>query len=269
MSAGRSDFSPLVEYSLEGRIASITLNRPAKLNALNDELSRQLDDAFRRFDQDEDAWVAILSGAGRAFSSGADVRERHDRPPEELESALGRAFEHHPYDSLLDCQNWKPVIGAAHGYVLGAALGLLLACDLTVVANDAQLQVTETRRGLWSGLYWNQIRIRAGVAFADDMCLTGRFVSGDEAAKAGLVTAAVHTDDRLVKAKALAEGILQNPPGSIRATVLARRWQLRKEERDWPLLKAATPLHRTEDFQTRAKAFTEESWDVASRLAAE
>ena len=109
----------LVNYEQDGEIVTLTLNRPEKLNAFSDELVGALSDALHRFDGDETAQIAILCGAGRAFSSGADVQQRQLRSREEflkLGGPQGRGT--HSADLLTKSVNWKPVIAAAHGYVL-------------------------------------------------------------------------------------------------------------------------------------------------------
>lgn len=245
----------LVEYASENDIVWIRLNRPSKLNAFNGELKNALSNALQRFDRDEQANIAILHGAGSAFSSGADISTEHDIAEDERERRLGGAFESHLADGLTYAQNWKPVIGAGHGYILGSALGLFLSCDLTVVSTDAKLQIAETARGLWAGPYWNQVRLRAGATLADDMALSGRMVSGAEAASRGLVGMVVEPDELLGTAKRLALDVLENPQSAVRAAVMTRRWTLNREQRDWPLLKAATPLHQSADFRRLAQQF--------------
>ena len=144
-----TDEPTLVEYSCADRIATITLNRPDKLNAVSDEVVAQLADALRRFDLDDEAEVAILNGKGRAFSSGADVRQRQLRSREEFEKLGGpQGWGTNSADLLTRSVNWKPVIAAVHGHVLGLALGLTLECDLIVAAAGTRFQLTETSRGL-------------------------------------------------------------------------------------------------------------------------
>ena len=110
----------LVEYACSDRVATLTLNRPEKLNAFNDDLVVALQDALRRFDADPEAQVAIIHGRGRAFSSGADVQQRQLRKREEFERLGGpQGFGAHSGDLLTKSVNWKPVIAAPHGYVLG------------------------------------------------------------------------------------------------------------------------------------------------------
>src|SRR5215470_7489209 len=109
-----------VLYEATDRIATITLNRPNKLNAFDDNQVRRLAEALRRFDIDPAADVAILCGRGRAFSSGADVQQRQLRAREEFERLGGpQAHDENAADLLTHTVNWKPVIAAAHGYAMG------------------------------------------------------------------------------------------------------------------------------------------------------
>ena len=120
-----------------------------KLNAFNDELVMALQDALRRFDADPEAQVAIIHGQGRAFSSGADVQQRQLRRREEFERLGGpQGFGAHSGDLLTKSVNWKPVIAAPHGYVLGLAVGIVLESDLIVAEAGTKFQITETPRGL-------------------------------------------------------------------------------------------------------------------------
>src|SRR2546421_12510422 len=106
----------LVEDACKDQVATLTLNRPEKLNAFSDELVRHLADALRRFDLDTDAQVAVICGRGRAFSSGADVHQRQLRQREEFEQHGGpQGWGAHSGDLLPRSINWKPVIAAPHG----------------------------------------------------------------------------------------------------------------------------------------------------------
>ena len=166
----------LVEYACADHVATLTLNRPEKLNAFSDEMVVALNEALRRFDADADAYVAVVHGRGRAFSSGADVRQRQLRPREEFERLGGpQGFGAHSGDLLTKSVNWKPVIAAPHGYVLGLAVGIVLECDLIVAEAGTRFQITETPRGLGGAKYWGLMHFRGAGAFATEVALTGRF----------------------------------------------------------------------------------------------
>src|SRR6266851_6590086 len=151
----------LVNYEQQGEIVTLTLNRPEKLNAFSDELVGALGEALHRFDTDDEAHIAILHGSGRAFSTGADVQQRQLRSREEflkLGGPQGRGT--HSADLLTKAVNWKPVIAAAHGYVLGLSVGIVLECDLIVAEEGTRFQITETSRGLGAGKYWALMHYR-------------------------------------------------------------------------------------------------------------
>lgn len=258
LNAGPNGKVGKVSYEPEGRIAHIVLRRPEKLNAFNDAQVNALRDALHEFDTDEDAWVAIISGEGRAFSSGADVLERQLRPIEEMRvlgGPEGRGSEGHGL--LFKSVNWKPVLTAVHGYALGMALGLVLESDMAVVAESTKMQITETPRGLWGGLYWARLQFRGAGVFADDVALTGRYFSGAEAASAGAIAAAVPDGEHLEKAVELANRLLRNPPLAVRSTVRARRFYMQRYEFEQHLLREPFPLHLSEDFRESATAFKE------------
>jgi enoyl-CoA hydratase/carnithine racemase len=254
-----ADDADLVTYERRGRIGYITLNRPEKLNAFNDAGVIALKDRLWEFDRDEEAWVGILSGRGRAFSSGADVRQRQLRERSEflkLGGPSGRGATHHPimFEGHL---HWKPVIAAVHGYVFGMAVGITLRCDYVIADSDAEFEVTETRRGLYAGQYWSIMQFRGAGTFADEVFLSGRRFTGAEAAEKGVINTAVEPGTRMAAAEAFAGEILKNPPLSVRAMVRARRWHLQQHERQHALFYEAAKLHLTEDFQESARAFAE------------
>jgi enoyl-CoA hydratase/carnithine racemase len=180
----------LVEYACNNQIATLSLNRPDRLNAFSDELVRHLADALRRFDLDPDAQVAVICGNGRAFSSGADVLQRQLRKREEfLEHGGPQGWGANSGDLLTRSVNWKPVIAAPHGYAMGLALGIVLECDLIVAAAGTKFQVTETSRGLGGAKYWALLNFRGAAAFATEVTLTGRFFTAEEALAAGIINA--------------------------------------------------------------------------------
>jgi enoyl-CoA hydratase/carnithine racemase len=248
----------LVEYELKDKIATITLNRPEKLNAFNDQMVIDLSNALRRFDIDEDAHVAILNGAGRAFSSGADVQQRQLRSKEEFAKHGGpQGWGAHATDLLTRSVNWKPVIGAPHGYAIGMGLGLILECDLVVAEAGARFQVTETRRGLPGARYWALLNFAGGGMFANEVAMTGRFFTAEEGKQHNIFTRVAETGKHLEVARELAQAVIDNPPLGVRATVRARRWYMEMAEREAYLQTNPLKLHLTEDFAESARAFVE------------
>src|SRR5213075_553292 len=214
----------LVSYEQDGQIVTLTLNRPEKLNAFSDELVGALGEALHRFDSDEEAHIAIICRSGRAFSSGADVQQRQLRSREEflkLGGPQGRGT--HSADLLTKSVNWKPVIAAAHGYVLGLSVGIVLECDLVVAEEGTRFQITETSRGLGAGKYWALMHYRSGAAFSMEAALTGRFFTAEEALKANLINRVAPQGKYLEVARGLADEVLKNPPLSVRSTVRMRR----------------------------------------------
>ncbi|MBS0547676.1 MAG: enoyl-CoA hydratase/isomerase family protein [Proteobacteria bacterium] len=248
----------LVTYERDGQIVTITLNRPEKLNAFSDELVGALSDELHRFDMDEEAHVAILCGGGRAFSSGADVQQRQLRSHEEFKRLGGpQGRGTHSSDLLTKAVNWKPVIAAPHGYVLGLSVGIVLECDLVVAEEGTRFQVTETGRGLGAGKYWGLMHFRGGGAFTMEAALTGRFFTAEEAFKANLINRVAPKGKYLEVARELALEVSKNPPLSVRSTVRLRRWYMDRFSREIMHMAAPERLYLTEDFQEAARAFTE------------
>ena len=200
-----SDDRQYVDYECHDHIATITLNRPEKLNAVSDEVVRQLMAAFRRFDTDAEAHVAILCGRGRAFCSGADVHQRQLRSREEFERLGGPQGQGaNSGDLLFQSVNWKPVIAAVHGYVLGLGLGMVLDCDLIVAEAGTRFQLTETSRGLGAAKHWAQFHFRGAGAFGDEVSLTGRYFTAEEALAANVINRVAPKDQFLEVAMSLA-----------------------------------------------------------------
>jgi enoyl-CoA hydratase/carnithine racemase len=253
-----TETTDLVEYDATDRIATITLNRPEKLNAFNDALVRSLADALRRFDLDPEAEVAILTGRGRAFSSGADVHQRQLRRREEFEALGGpQGWGANSADLFTRAVNWKPVIAAPHGYAMGLAFGIVLECDLIVAAAGTRFQITETSRGLGGARYWALMHFRGVGALAEEAALTGRFFSAEEAFAAGLVNRLAAEGRHLEAARELAAAIAKNPPLSVRAAVRTRRGYMGELAREVAMQTAPLKLYLTEDFHEAARAFAE------------
>lgn len=247
-------------YETRGQVAYITLNRPRILNAYNDTMGDELLQAHRDFDQNDDLHVLIISGAGRAFCSGADVRQRQLRPLDEMKRIGGPAGGIKPAGGLLglgQTVNWKPVIAAVHGYALGAGFGLAMASDIIVAAEGTKFQIREVQRGIAGAQHWATTWFWGGGRFATEIALTGRYFSAEEAAQFGIVNRVVPEEQLLTAAEAVAQEILANPPLSVRANVRVSRWFARRMEEECVYYTGGLRLHLTEDFRESALAFME------------
>jgi enoyl-CoA hydratase/carnithine racemase len=247
-----------IRYECRERIATITFNRPAKLNAFNDAMVMRLARVLHEFDIDEAADVAILRGEGRAFCSGADVHQRQLRSEEEFKKHGGsQGWGAHAADLLTHAVNWKPVIAAPHGFAVGLGLGMVLESELVVAEAGTRFQITETSRGLAGSRYWALLHYRGARSLATELALTGRFFTAEEALAAGIVDRVAPKGQHLEQARELARQVAANPPLSVRATVRTRRWYMDQLERETYLQTTPLKLHLTEDFKESARAFAE------------
>ena len=131
--------SGTVRYELDGHVATITYNRPEALNAIDGEMRRGLNAAFARFRDEEDAWVAIVTGAGRAFCAGADMRRRRAARPA---SSAGTFWEKPTLNSFESgWEIFKPVIAAVNGYCLGYGLTLVTWCDFVIASERGRVRL--------------------------------------------------------------------------------------------------------------------------------
>jgi len=247
-----------VEYRVENKIAYITLNRPEVLNALTDESVIAVKDALFQFDQDGDAWAAILHGNGRAFCAGADVRKRLMRPAEEQERlGGGQGRDSHLQNVWYDFVNWKPVIAAVHGYACGAGLHFSMMADMLVAAEGTKFQISETKRGWAATDFTGMLAAQSNGRFANDVTLTGRFFTAEESYQRGFVDRLapagqhVETAEELIRTE-----ILVNPPLVVRAVVKNRRQGLEEIEIRGKHTQNRS-LHLTEDYREGSLAFAE------------
>lgn len=249
--------SEFVNYEARDGIGYVTLNRPEVLNALNDDVIKQLREALYQLDDDADALVGIISGSGRAFCSGADIKQRQLRPKEELArlgSPQGRGA--HIEDLFQRFVNWKPIIAAVHGYAIGAGLHMALMCEMIVASEDSQFWIPEIPRGLWVANFWKLLSNRSGSGFATDVCLTARYWGAEEAHQHGVVNRLAPTGGHMKEAEALAQVLLAHPPLALREAVQVRRGGLEQLELESVLVRKRD-LHLTDDFRESATAFAE------------
>lgn len=197
-----------------GHVAVITLNRPAAMNAVNAALSTDLGDALAELDSDDELRVGVITGAGRAFCAGVDLKEiaagRSVYHPDHLEWGFAGLVQH-----------WvdKPLIAAVNGFALGGGTEIMLACDLAVVSEEAKLGLPEVKRGLMAAA-GGALRLprQIPLKLALEVGLTGEPIDAKTALEWGLVNRVVPAGQVVDAAVDLAEKIAANAPLSVRTT---------------------------------------------------
>ena len=204
-----------VLYELTGHVATITLNRPDSLNAINGELRQDLNEAWNRFRGDDEAWVAIITGAGRAFCAGADMRDGEGSVGV-FEGTFWEKPTINSFESGLEL--FKPTIAAVNGHCLGYGLTGALACDFLIASDQATFGFPEVLLGVPTIV--GAIRLPRKVDWADamELLLTGERVSAERAREMGLAWKVVPHDDLMDEARALAERLVAAAPLAVRAT---------------------------------------------------
>ncbi|MGI9602738.1 MAG: enoyl-CoA hydratase/isomerase family protein [Acidimicrobiales bacterium] len=196
-----------ISTELIDQVLVITLDRPDVLNAFSGEMGRQLSDALRSADADDDVRVVVVTGAGRAFCAGADFSGGAAvfGAPSDRGDFRSDPLTFHPWDVR------KPTIAAINGPAIGLGLTLTLQFDIRVVADNAKLGIVQVRRGVMPDLHshWTLPRL-IGHARATELLLTGRRFTGAEAAEWGLANRAVPADQVLESALELAHELAKH-----------------------------------------------------------
>jgi E-phenylitaconyl-CoA hydratase len=196
-------------YDKKGKIITITLDLTETLNRIDGESFRALSDALMDFRDDPEAWVAIITGMGEVFSTGAD----HNKL---LRPWADKSFQVPPMITR-GLEVWKPLIAAINGPARGGGLEIALACDIRIVSENSYLQLPEVGRGLIPGLGGTQRLPRMiSPAKAAEMILLGTPISAEEAYRLGLVNKVVPLDQLIPTAKEWADRICENGPLAIR-----------------------------------------------------
>jgi enoyl-CoA hydratase len=195
----------------EGHVGIITLNRPDKLNALSQELMKQLVAALEAFDQDENIYVIVLTGNERAFAAGADINDMAEATA--VQQLKGNQFARWERIGKIT----KPIIAAVSGYALGGGCELAMMCDMIIASETAQFGQPEINIGIMPGAGGTQRLIRAvGKAVAMDVILTGRFLTAREALTYGLVSRMVPKEHFYTEALRIAHDMAKKPPLALR-----------------------------------------------------
>jgi enoyl-CoA hydratase/carnithine racemase len=203
-----------VRYELDGHVATITYNRPDALNAINGEMRRDLNAAFARFRDEEDAWIGIVTGEGRAFCVGADLRDGTGSAGE-----FPGTFWEKPTQNSFESgwEIFKPVIAAVNGHCLGYGLTLVSWCDFVVASDRATFGYPEVLLGVPTIVGAIRLPQKINWQYAMELLLTGERIDAARAKEIGLVGWVVPHDELMEEARALAGRLLAGAPLAQRA----------------------------------------------------
>jgi enoyl-CoA hydratase/carnithine racemase len=249
-----------VLYEHKDKIVTITINRPDAMNAVDPETQQGLVEAWTRFRDDDNAWVAILTGAGdKAFSAGADLKKLI--PAAFAKDGRGRRAGDLGLGGITrGLSIWKPMIAAINGFCLAGGLEQALACDLRIASPNATFGLTEVRWAIMPGAGGTQRLPRTvPLAKAMEMILMAQPISADEALRVGLVNKVVPLSELLPTARAWAETICERGPLAVRAAKEAVVRGLTLPLDDGLRLEAllSATLRGTEDAAEGPRAFAE------------
>ncbi|MEP7235948.1 MAG: enoyl-CoA hydratase-related protein [Ignavibacteriota bacterium] len=194
-----------------GFVATIELNRPQVLNALNRELMDELVETFETLDKDDTIRCFVLTGNEKAFAAGADIKEMASASAVDM---LARD-QFAKWDRIRKIK--KPIIAAVSGFALGGGCELMMHCDIVIASETARIGQPEINIGVMPGAGGTQRMTRAvGKVLAMELVLTGRFLTANEALQAGLINRVVPVEFFLEEAQKLAAEIANRPPIAVR-----------------------------------------------------
>jgi enoyl-CoA hydratase/carnithine racemase len=245
-------------YEAKDGIATLTLNRPDRLNALGDTLRDDLLDAITRASGDPDVRVMVITGAGKGFCAGGDVKAMNEAREGGRQRPLLEKIAPSRDRTLLAMRDApQPIIAAVNGAAVGAGMNLALACDIRIASTAARFAQAFVKRGLhpdWGGTYF--LPRLVGMAKACELIFTGDLIDAAEAQRLGLVSQVVAPEALLSTALDLARRIAAGPPVAIR---LAKRALYKNAESD---LRAAL------EFETFAQDICVETDDAGEGIRA-
>ncbi|MDC0892318.1 enoyl-CoA hydratase-related protein [Pseudomonadales bacterium] len=208
-------------FEVKDKVAWITLNRPAAMNSINPELRWQLSEHLNEVENNDDIWLAVITGAGeRAFCAGADLKHRAmERNATSEQLAKWRQLAQETKHIIERWHFKKPLIAMVNGYALGGGLEIAMACDIIVAADHAEFGLPEPRRGLIAGSAGvHRLPRQIGLKPAMGYLLTGRHMSAMRAFQLGLVNEVVPANELTDTVKGYVDDILRCAPLAVRAT---------------------------------------------------
>jgi 2-(1,2-epoxy-1,2-dihydrophenyl)acetyl-CoA isomerase len=245
-------------YQVENGIATVTLNRPKSMNAIDAQMVSELRHAFDVIRDGEDVRVVILTGSGAAFSAGADLSTLSLEKPDLKKD---RKFLQESIRFLMSIMNLeKLVIAAVNGHAIGGGCNIALACDFIIASENAVFSQIQTKVGLAPDMGGPYFLTRlVGMNKARDMCFTGRMVKAQEALEMGMIYKVVPPDQLMAEAKQLAKGFAQGPTVALGYT---KKLLNKATDRDLSSefdyeLEMQMLCQSTKDFTEGVKAFME------------
>lgn len=200
-------------YAVDDHVATITLNRPEALNALNSQLLSELAAALAEADQNRNVRAIILTGSDKAFAAGADIAEMADQDFVDVYTSDLFVTD---IEAVMRVR--KPIIAAVSGYALGGGCELAMICDFIICSDTAKFGQPEINLGVIAGIGGSQRLTRfIGKSKSMDMHLTGRFIDAEEAERSGLVSRVVPADKLLYEARKAADKIAEKSMISVMA----------------------------------------------------
>ena len=244
-----------VEYEVKDGIAFMTLDEEARLNALSQEIKDGLKRGFDEIERDDDVWLAILTGKGRAFCAGADIRGLHHEDPLAV-----KRFMHDVVGGVLSRAERlsKPVIAAVNGLALGGGFELAISCDIIIASDKAQFGVPEAKLGLVPGFAIVRLPEIVGRHKSKELIMTTETISAEEALHIGLINKIVPHEKLMEEAVAMAKRIMESPKLTIwfAKSSVNRHIYMGGEELSYAI-DAMPYLFSTEDAKEGIKAFLE------------
>lgn len=202
-----------IRLETQGAVATITLNRPERMNAWTYQMSAELTQAIEQVNADEDLGAIIITGEGRGFCAGADIQDTFQS---QIDGDKPRGAGG-PSDWVNLIRRSKPIIAAVNGASVGVGATMILPCDLIVASQKARFGMAFVKMGVVPELASSHFLVqRMGLGRASEMCLTGRLYSAQEAHDMGLVDRLVEAEDLLNVAGELAATIAANPAPQLR-----------------------------------------------------
>ena len=243
-------------YEKQGNIVVMTLNRPDSLTAINRQLRQEFSDAILEFDNDPEAFVAVVTGAGRAFCSGRDLKERAEDNAQGIQAKASASMRKDtPY---MWPQTWKPMIAAVNGFALAGGWSIAQLCDLRIASEDAKLGISETKWSLlppFGTVLTKQMQLSAVL----ELVLTAQPVTAQRAYDMGFLNKVVPAADLMEEAMAMAQSIADNAPLAVQTFKELAYRGLNMSNQDISALtyQMYDALLLTEDSREGPKAFAE------------